>query len=620
MIRAEGVVLAPGGDVLLDEVSLHVRPGARVALVGRNGTGKSTLLRALAGLVEPAEGRIALREGCRIGWLPQQAVSGSTASVWDEARSALEGLVRLRARLEAAEEALSDDAEASALAHAQALEAFTAAGGFAEDERVGSVLHGLGFGPEDWSRPCAELSGGWQMRVALARVLLAAPDVALLDEPTNHLDASARSWLAGELVRSRGALVVASHDRHLLDAVATEVVEVRAGRLHRYAMGYTASLRERDARALASARAAEAHAAEVARLTRFVARFGAKASKAAAANAMEKRIERLGPAHEVEAVAPTPRLALPAAPPGDAIALSLRAADVGWADRTVLSGVTLDLERGMRLALVGPNGAGKSTLLAALAGTSPLRSGRRVPGERLRIGLFHQDLAAALPRDVTPLEHLAARAPRAPTVQLRAALGALGLSGDDALRPMATLSGGEAARVALAALVAAPANVLLLDEPTNHLDLVAIEALCDGLAAWEGTVVLATHDRWLVERLATHVGRIERGRLDVRAGVRAEDFEPLRAASPAAAVHEDRRRVDRSRERAGRRADALIAEIDALERRLREIDDAGFDVGGDWVRAAELDRERRDTAAALEERTAAWEQAMTEASAPGDPP
>ena len=620
MIRLEQATVAPGGTILLEGADWHVRVGMRTALVGRNGTGKTSVLRVLAGLDDPAAGRVVLRPGLRLGWLPQQAVSGSERTVWDEARSALVGLADLRRRLDVATEALHGDDPAAPDRHAVALEAFGNAGGFAEDERVGTVLHGLGFGPETWARGCNTLSGGWQMRVALAKVLLSDPDVALLDEPTNHLDAAARTWLAGALAGWGRAVVVVSHDRHLLDAVATDVVEVRAGRLHHYAMGYSAALVERESRKLLSARTAEATGKEIARLQGFVDRFGAKATKAAAAHAMEKRIVRLGPVQTVEAETAGPRLILPPAPACDITALTLKSASVGWADGPpVLVGVDLVLERGMRLALLGPNGTGKSTLLQSLAGRLPLKAGRRWVGDRVRIGVFDQDLAASLPADATALEHLGSKATREPTVRLRAALGALGLSGEAALRPIATLSGGEKARVALAALVASPANVLLLDEPTNHLDVVAIESLCVGLAQWEGTLVLVSHDRWLVERLATHVGTLVHGVVDVRPGVRAADFEPPPrvAAAPRAGPSEwdGQRHQQRERGRAARRAERLEVEIEVLETALGALDGRLFDVAADWSAAAVLGRERDQLVTKLAERMTAWEVAVAESEA-----
>ncbi len=589
MIRLEAVTLAPGGDPLLLDADWHVRSKEHVGLVGRNGTGKTTLLRSIVGEMGVDTGKITVRPGIRLGWLPQQAVSGSTLPVWDEAASRMEWFHQLKGTVDRAEAALegATDGDHDQLVQrlADATETFRAAGGYAIDEKIGEVLHGLGFGPETWKRTCDTFSGGWQMRIALARLLLSEPDVALLDEPTNHLDLEARSWLAGYLARAPWAFVVVSHDRWLLDRAVDRIAEVRNHRLHHYHGNFTQFLVERESRLSDQATRYERQQEEIGRLERFVERFGAKATKAAQAKSKQKAIDRIERIDAPEEMGRLPKLRLPDAPACEQQALGLRDASAGWGGVPVLASVSLDLERGMRLAILGPNGAGKSTLLHAFSGRVPLLAGRRRVGDRVRIGLFTQDLAQDLPGDRSGLEHLEATAPLVPPQQIRGTLGALGLSGEMALRPIRELSGGEKARVALAALAIRPHNVLLLDEPTNHLDAESVAALVNALKGFEGALLLVTHDRWLVEQVATHVARITDGRLDVHAGVRPEDFEPQTAekvgASGKSVAAEDqatRKRKERERERMRKRIAAIEGEIQGAEAAVAAIDEEMYTV------------------------------------------
>jgi ATP-binding cassette subfamily F protein 3 len=572
MIRVTDLYLAPGGSPLLEDATWHLRPKEKVALVGRNGTGKSTLLAVLAGERDPEGGQVDRRNRLRIGTLPQQAVSGSQRTVWDEARSGMTRLLALQEALQRAEEQVALHAPGAVEQHADALEVFRQAGGFSADERIGEVLHGLGFAPEVWKRPCDTLSGGWQMRVALARVLLSEPDLAMLDEPTNHLDLAARSWLAGYLARAPFAVMVVSHDRHLLDRVPDRIVEIRAKRLHHFKGNFATWLAERDRRQAEAQTLYERQQEEVARLERFVERFKAKATKAAQARSRQNRLDRMDRLDAPDHFAPLPRLVLPEAPPGAQEIIDLRDVSLGWPGGSqVLSGVNLLLERGMRTVVLGPNGSGKSTLLHALAGRLAPLSGRRRLGDRARIGLFSQDLAAELPPEFTALEYVTGLAPMRTPQQVRSVLGALGLSGNDALRPIGQLSGGEKARVALAALAVKPSNVLLLDEPTNHLDAETVEVLVRALRRFEGALFLVTHDRYLVEALATHVVRVVGGTATLTEGVRPSDLEAAPTQRRLAAVQE---------------------EIEQAESELKRIDEALFANASDYDKARRLGEER----------------------------
>ena len=606
MLRIQDLTLTVGSRVLLAEASWHVHPGEKVALLGRNGTGKSTLLKAITGEHEHDEGEILVRKGARVGTLPQQGVPAGPETVWEVARSWMHRLLELEARLQAAQAAAEARDPGASEALGEATEAFRLAGGYAWEERIGELLHGLGFQPEQWHRPTAELSGGWRMRVALARLLLSEPELLLLDEPTNHLDLDGRTYLARFLSAYPGTVVLISHDRHLLDAVPTRVAEIRRQQLETWTGNLSSWRKERARRDADHEVRLAAQQAEIARLERFVERFRYKASKASQAQSRVKMLEKIDRLEAHDRVAEA-RLVLPEPPPGSEEALVLRDAAFGWSGGPdIVSGVGLTLTRGMRLAVLGANGAGKSTLLRGLTGELPPRRGSRRLGRGVRVGVFHQDLAAALPMEDSAVQYVTSVVPLAPVARVRSVLGALGLRGDTHERPLGKLSGGEKARVALAAFVLRPVNLMLLDEPTNHLDAETVEVLVDALRAWSGAMVVVTHDRWLVEQVATHVAHVGRAGFRWHEGVRPADFDlgaadalpDQGAAAPAEAAlsHAERKRLARERERAARRLDelqeAVIPEAEgALEAIDADLARAAAE-GADAARFEELGRAR----------------------------
>ena len=529
VLVADAVSLQAGERDLMTAVEWRVMPGTRVGLVGANGCGKSTLLRGLDG------GRLTLSPSVAVAYLEQKGVAGSTRTVFEEARGRMTHVLDAEAAIEAATAALNagDQRAAEALHEAQA--AFEAAGGYDADKRCAQVLTGLGFKQAQFSTPCSALSGGWQMRVALARTLLSPAGessrsggggLLLLDEPTNHLDRAACAWLANYLKASSGTVIVISHDEVLLEQCCTHITEVRGGKLHHFTGTYSDFLSARQLREEQARAAAQAAQAEIAKTEAFIAKFGAKTAFANAAKSREKALERMrGSVGEMPAassahgggdlVKASMRFMSPL--PCHRELIKLKSAVVGWDGTPLLAPITLNIEKGQRILVVGPNGAGKSTMLrAALAGTEPLVSGTRVVGEGVKIAYFSQDLAQDLPLEKSGLDYVLARARKEdPNVTMEAgrkALGSLGLTGDSVHRPIGELSGGEKARTALAAYCLFPVSMLLLDEPSNHLDAATIDALTSALQAWEGTICAITHlPLFAVGIRPTHVLRVEKG-------------------------------------------------------------------------------------------------------------
>src|SRR5688572_7825350 len=546
MIQLSAVSKSFGDRTLLDAVSWQIDDGERVGLSGPNGAGKTTLLKMLAGLDEPDSGTIVKPAGLTIGYLPQDGLSHSGRTLIDEAGLAFKPLLDMKAEIAALEERLGHES-ASEAEHAQMLtrysdlqEDFRRQEGYSIDLKITMVLRGLGFSADDLQKQTETFSGGWQMRIALARLLLGRPGLLLLDEPTNHLDLDARNWLEEYLAAYPYPVILVSHDRFFLDAVVTRITEIGLRKLTDYHGNYTAYLKERDARMERLRQMKRDQDEEVARMEAFINRFRYQATKAAQ---VQSRIKMLDKVARIEIPPERKRVhfTFPACAKSGRTVLDLKNARKVYDGRAVLDGVSLHIERGDRIALIGPNGAGKSTLMRMLAGVEPPDGGARTEGHQVVMQYFAQDEATRLDPALTIYQTLAGDAPLHMVPSIRNILGGFLFSGDDIEKPVRVLSGGERTRLAVARMLLRPSNTLLLDEPTNHLDLDSKDVLLEALEDFGGTLIFVSHDRYFVDKLASKVVEIGNGQALLYPG-NYEEFlwsrkqqEAAAAAAPAAA-------------------------------------------------------------------------------------
>jgi ATP-binding cassette subfamily F protein 3 len=504
-----------GDRVLLDSVTWQIDDRERVGLSGPNGAGKTTLMKILAGLDEPDAGIVVKPQGLTIGYLPQDGLTYSGRTLREEASLAFKPLLDMRNEIAAIEERLADDASEAEQAamltrYAELQEEFRRRDGYAIDLKVTTVLRGLGFAESDMEKQTQTFSGGWQMRIALARLLLGRPGLLLLDEPTNHLDLDARNWLETYLADYPHAVILVSHDRYFLDAVVTRITEIGMRTLTDYHGNYTAFEKERDARAERLRQMKRDQDDEIERMQAFINRFRYQATKAAQVQSRIKMLDKIVPI-EIPPERKRVHFHFPQCPKSGRVVLELKHARKAYDGHAVFDDLSLHVERGDRIALLGPNGVGKSTLMRMLSGTEAPDEGTRAEGHNLVMQYFAQDEAARLDPALTVYGTLAGDSPIHMVPHIRNILGGFLFSGDDIEKPVRVLSGGERTRLAVARMLLRPANTLLLDEPTNHLDLDSKDVLLDALEDFGGTLIFVSHDRYFVDKLATKIIEIGGG-------------------------------------------------------------------------------------------------------------
>jgi len=631
MIQLDGISRSYAGQTVLHELSWRIADRERIGLVGPNGAGKTTLCRLLAGVEEPDAGRISRPRETTVGYLPQEAASSPTSSVLGEALAGFADVWQVEREMEEIAAQLATAAggvgsDALTARYGDLQHRFEALGGYRLETEAKAILGGLGFRPTDFARPLTEFSGGWRMRAALARLLLQRPSLLLLDEPTNHLDIESLEWLESFLVDYEGTVVIVSHDRYFLNRMVTSIADLGPSGVTVYPGDYDEYLVQREARRELLEAQARNQAKRVAEIERFIERFRYQASKARQVQSRVKMLERMELV-EVERDARVIRFAFPQPPRTGRRVATLAGVRKAYGDNVVYASVDFEVERGMRVALVGPNGAGKSTLLRMVAGVLPFDLGERTLGTHVAVHYYAQHQLEALTPSLTVLEELERAAPELGQTRLRTILGTFLFSGDAVEKKIAVLSGGEKARVALAKMLVRPAALLCLDEPTNHLDLASREVLEGALAAFPGTIVFISHDRYFINRIATEIVEIGRGALvtyrgsyddyldskaraataPVAAPVAPPRPAPARPRPAAAAEppHASRRGSSRRSEQVTkdvrelrRRLEEVERQIHALEARLAELGqrlgDPALYTDGERVREATAERKRAE--------------------------
>jgi ATP-binding cassette subfamily F protein 3 len=629
-----------GGKLLFADVSFKLEPRERMTLSGRNGAGKSTLLRILAGELSPDSGSLVVQKGARVALHDQRPPLDANVALGEYVFAGRADMLEIEAELARLEEEMSkgDPDEETMRAYAAAQQRFDFGGGYRWRDDVLAVLAGLGFDDEEAKRSLSTFSGGELTRASLARVLATRAGLLLLDEPTNHLDIASLEWLEQYLCELDAAIVLVAHDRWFLEAVGTSVLELEAQRGRFFAGPWHAWRKEQAAREIARGKAIERQQAEIERMERFVERFRYKATKARQAQSRLKQIEKIKrdgvnaerrDRRNLRFSFVTPER------PGQVV-LKMVDATIEVPGRTLLQGASLEVERGEHVVLVGPNGAGKTTLIETLAGRRASAAGSVRVGHNVKIGYLSQHAESAA-GEGTVLE-AAQRQTGLSGQKARHLLGAFLFSGAEVEKSLGDISGGEQRRLSLAILVASGANVLILDEPTNHLDIESREALEDALGAFEGAVILVSHDRALLEAVGTRTLVCEGGELrshpsgwaayqrerdEREAAASAESASAKRAASATAkrtSTDGKRRRAGGSRKSAARRVDRLAEKIEAAEADLRELeeelsDPAAWSTPGRAEQASERHEAAKRT---LTELYAQWEEAERAFSAAGD--
>ena len=652
-VQFSQVSLAFGDRDILKNVTINLQTGSKVALTGANGAGKSTLIKVLAGLVPPDSGSRAVQKECRIAYLPQSGLTHHGCTLREEADKAFEFGYELQRRIDEIGGQLErgeGNTDSLVSQQAELIQKLEDSGWHRREAAAESVLLGLGFARTDFDRDTAEFSGGWQMRIALAKALMQGPDILLLDEPTNYLDIEARSWLEQFLQNFKGGFLLVSHDRYFLDVTINEVYELFNGDLKRYPGNFSHYEKVREVELKTLIAAYEQQQEEINKLEDFIRRFGYKATKAAQAQEYQKKLEKMERIEIPESLKKI-HFSFPPAPHSGRLVFRMNGITKSYdGSHKVLDNLELTLENGERLVVAGRNGAGKSTLLRIIAGEDKDFSGETIPGAGVQIGYFSQDNAETIRGKETIIDYLEARAPLELIPKLRDMLGAFLFRGDDVYKSLDVLSGGEKSRIALLQLLLSPVNLLVLDEPTNHLDIHSKDVLLTALRDFGGTVIFVSHDRAFIEQLATRVLELKPGQFKNYPGnyefymeqlaknAEGTVVEPVETTaagsktSSSAVVStssttvstaaagplswEEQKRLDAERRKAEKEVSRLEEKITELEEKKSGLENKLADpaVYSNGEKAKAVQREIEELAAQIEETTAAWEAAAEKIS------
>ena len=511
LIGLQNVTFEFGARVIVSEATWHIQPGERIGLIGYNGTGKSTLLKVLVGQLTPSKGTVEKGRDTTIGYLHQDLLSFDTSeSITEVALGAFERVRELEKEVEKLGQELEANPEDNDLLikYTDALHEIDLLDGYNINHKAEEVLHGLGFTAKDLSRPYLEFSGGWRMRVLLAKMILQQPDVLLLDEPTNHLDLPSIEWLEKYLIHYKGSVVIVSHDKYFLNKMVNKIVEVYQQQLNFYTGDYEYYEIEKEQRVEIQQRAFENQQDYIKQQEKFIERFKAKASKAAQAQSIQKRLDRLDVIEDVQIERPNIRINFAVDKTPGKVLVDLKGIGKSFPNVTILDNAFAEIERGDKIALIGANGKGKSTLLRIVAGMEKFE-GERVWGHNVDESFYVQHQLESLNLNNTILQEVQECGTKKTDLELRALLGCFLFGGDEIDKRIKVLSGGEKARVALTKTIISKANFLMLDEPTNHLDMVTVELLADALTKYDGTIILVSHDRFFISKTANKIWEIE---------------------------------------------------------------------------------------------------------------
>ena len=636
-VQFSQVSFAFGDRDILKNVTINLQSGSKAALTGANGAGKSTFIKILAGLIKPDSGNRAVQKDSRIAYLPQNGLMHTGCTLKEEADKAFVFGYEMQHRIDKIGEELAKgngNTDALVVQQSELIQALEDSGWYRREAAAESVLLGLGFSRSDFNRKTEEFSGGWQMRIALAKVLMQNPDILLLDEPTNYLDIEARSWLEQFLQNYKGGFLLVSHDRYFLDVTINEVYELFNGELKRYPGNFSHYEKVREVELKTLIAEYEQQQQEISKLEDFITRFGYKATKAAQAQEYQKRLDKMVRIEIPESLKKI-HFNFPPAPHSGRLVLRMKDICKSYdGNKNVIDNLELTLENGQRLVVVGRNGVGKSTLLRIIAGEDKNFSGEIIPGAGVQIGYFSQDSAETIRGNENILQYIESRAPLDLIPKIRDRLGAFLFRGDDVYKSLDMLSGGEKSRIALLRLLLSPVNLLVLDEPTNHLDIHSKDVLLNALRDFGGTVVFVSHDRGFIEQLATHVLELKPGEFKTFPGnyefyqeqiakqecsgqndsISAAKKSAIAIDSPKSHTKlswEEQKKRDSERRKIEREIEKLEKEIDSLEEQRAELEAklAEPEVYSSNEKAKAVQHKISELSSKIEELTAVWEEA-----------